>query len=64
MNKEINDIDRMIIGVREWAVETTLRNTTEWANPNTGGYAPSAGNVVGYAKELEKYVLGGIKETD
>jgi len=52
MNKEINEFDRMIIGVREWAVGEALRRIEN----------PVSSEVTKYAKELEKYVLRGIKE--
>lgn len=54
MNKEINELDRMIIGVREWAVEETLSD---------GSYKGfEAEKMLEYAKKLEEYVLGGIKD--
>ena len=56
MNKEINELDRMTIGVREWAVEETIRDV--------GFQGIEAKVVLGYAKKLEEYVVGGIKEEE
>jgi len=54
MDKEINDKNRIIIGVREWAAEKAL------------DYGYFAGHdekrVLTQAKELEEYVLRGIKD--
>lgn len=52
MNKEINELDRMIVGVREWAVQETVRGL---------GFV-QVDSVVECAEELEKYVLKGIKD--
>lgn len=54
MNKEINEFDRIIIGVREWAVGETLRQ----------GHFVGQGvdTATDYALKLEEYVLRGIKE--
>lgn len=56
MNKEINDLDRIIIGVREWAAEKTL----DYGYFN--GYTEE--RVIVKAKELEEYVLRGIVEKE
>ena len=54
MNKEINELDRIAVGVREWAAEKAL------------DYGYFAGHdekrVLAQAKELEEYVLRGIKD--
>jgi len=49
MNKNIDDEDRIVIGVREWAVETALKNRAKRKS-------------IEYARELEDYVLRGIAD--
>ena len=60
MNKEINDNDRIIIGVREWALRETLRSIDPWIHPDRKEIKEDAGKVIGFAQKLEEYVLGGI----
>ena len=61
MDKQTNELDRIIIGVREWAIQTVLGD--KWIEGNLvkdvrdGGTTES---MVKIAKELEEYVLGGI----
>ena len=64
MNKEINELDRMTIGVREWAVETILTKGLEmdrWLRPES---PPNTGTVCELATQLEEYVLRGIKDEE
>lgn len=68
MDKKINDDDRIIIGVREWSFTTVLtdpwcgRNWTEDRVNcfNEGKKERTTEQLLGTAKELEKYVLRGI----
>ena len=52
MNKEINELDRMIVGVREWAVQETAEGL---------GFV-EVDSLLECAKKLEEYVLRGIKD--
>ena len=56
MDRTISDLNRMKIAVREWAVEETIRDV--------GFQGIEAKVVLGYAKKLEEYVVGGIKEEE
>ena len=60
MDKNKNDNDRIIIGVREWAIGETLRSLDPWINPDARAIKENVGKVVEYAKGLEEYVLRGI----
>ena len=60
MDKNINDNDRIIIGVREWAIGETLKSLDPWLNPNAREVKDNVGKVVEYAKGLEEYVLREI----
>ena len=65
MYKEINEFDRMIVGVREWAVETIFRLGLEvdrWLTEP--GEMPDTKIVLEEATKLEKYVLKDIPEKD
>lgn len=57
MNKEINDNDRIVIGVREWAVKEAMSIHFDLFKDN-----PDIVGVVKTATELEKYVLEGFKD--
>ena len=66
MNKEINELDRLTVGVREWAVETVFKlgmGLDRWLIQ--GNKVPDTKIVLEEATKLEEYVLGGItsKET-
>ena len=66
MNKDINELDRLTVGVREWAVETIFRlglGLDRWLVKS--GEVPDTKIVLEEATKLEKYVLNGIidKET-
>jgi len=58
---KIIDSDRIIIGVREWAVETIFKlgmGLDRWlVNPDK---VPDTKVVLEEAEKLEKYVLGGF----
>jgi len=61
MDKEINELDRIVIGVREWAVVTVFSKGLEadrWLNHEK---IPDAKVVCELAKNLEEYVLTGIR---
>jgi len=61
MDKYINDEDRIVIGVREWAIQTVLGD--KWIESNLVKDVRDRGtteSVVKIAEELEEYVLGGI----
>ena len=63
MDKNINDNDRIIIGVREWALQTVLGD--KWVGRNLVEEAKETGNtkaIVETATELEGYVLGDMGE--
>jgi len=63
MNKNINDDDRIIIGVREWAVDTVFIKgfgLDRWLLITEADKKIDAKVVVEIAQELEEYVLGGI----
>ena len=61
MNKEINELDRMIIGVREWAIQTAVgdpfidRNLAKGVRE--GG---STKELLKVAGELEEFVIREI----
>ena len=58
MNKNIDDNDRIVIGVREWAIHEVFQEgfgLDRWLASTI-----DASVVVEIAKELEKYVLGDI----
>jgi len=52
MDKNITDGDRIIIGVREWAIQQTFLYTSQEAPIDT---------ILNRAGRLEKFVLGEIK---
>jgi len=58
MNRLINDEDRMVIGVREWAIEIAIDK-----EKGSGVMNYEAEKIVEYAGKLEKFVLRGIEET-
>jgi hypothetical protein len=61
MDKNIDDNDRIVIGVREWAIQEILRDGLQmdrWNRPNS---PPDTKAICEIAKRLEEYVLGGIK---
>ena len=63
MDKNINDNDRIIIGVREWAVDTVFIKgfgLDRWLLVTEADKKIDAKVVVEIAQELEEYVLGGI----
>ena len=63
MNKNIIDDDRIIIGVREWAVDTVFIKgfgLDRWLLITEADKKIDAKVVVEIAQELEEYVLGGI----
>ena len=55
MNKEINELDRMIIGVREWALQQILDEA--WKRREA---ARDLDEAIAEAKKLEEYVLRDI----
>jgi len=55
MDKNINDNDRIVIGVREWVIQQTLLHTDEDVPMDV---------ILNRASRLEKFVLGGIKEEE
>jgi len=62
MDKNIYDNDRIIIGVREWAIERALGDF--WIDTNLVKAIRDGGTtqeVTKVAKELEEYILEGIK---
>ena len=61
MDKNINDNDRIIIGVREWAIETVLEKglaLDRWLQK--GEVSIDGESVIEQAGKFEEYVLGGI----
>ena len=56
MNKIIDDHDRIIIGVREWAVHEATKVYYDVLENNH----PSADEFLNTVAKLEEYVLGGI----
>ena len=63
MDKEINDKDRIIIGVREWAVDSVFMKgfgLDRWLLSDERSKKIDAGVVVKIAKTLEEYVLRDI----
>lgn len=61
MDKNINDEDRIAIGVREWAVEKTLQCLKEGLIEQVHDDGEPM-TVLGMTKLLEEYVLRGIKD--
>jgi len=62
MDKNISDNDRIVIGVREWAIQTALGD--KWVGMNLVAETRTTGetNILRrIAAELEEYVLGGIR---
>ena len=58
MDKEIQDLDRIVIGVREWSVETVFRlglGLDRWLAK--AGEVPDTKIVLEEATKLEEYVL-------
>jgi len=67
MDKNIDDNDRIIIGVREWAVDSVFTKgfgLDRWLINTDEVKMIVASVVVGIAKELEEYVLRGIKDEE
>ena len=67
MNKNINDNDRIIIGVREWAVDSVFTKgfgLDRWLQDDEHTKKINAGVVVELAAKLEGYVLKGIAYPD
>lgn len=63
MNKEINEFDRMTIGVREWAIERVLCEESLWEDAATfPKIREDVGIILEAAGKLEEFVLGDIKE--
>ena len=60
MYKEINELDRMTIGVREWAVETILTKGIEADRWYQSDKIPNTEVVCKLATKLEEYVVGEI----
>lgn len=63
MNKEINEQDRIIIGVREWAVQEVIKDGLEmdkWLSYERRGNPIDAVYVCEVAQKLEGYVLRDI----
>ena len=61
MDKNINDNDRIIIGVREWAVETIFKlgmGMDRWLQKE--GAMPDTKTVLEEATRLEEYVVREI----
>ena len=61
MNKEINEFDRIVIGVREWSVKTVFElgmGMDRWMAE--GVILPDTPVVLEEAAKLEEYVLRGI----
>jgi hypothetical protein len=61
MDKNINELDRLIVGVREWAVETVMGD--KWVGRNLVKEAQKTENtsaIVETATKLEEYVLRGL----
>ena len=66
MYKEINEFDRMIIGVREWAVENASRSIRDEVAGKLGvegelGVEGGPITFMGMAKAFEEFVLRGIE---
>ena len=63
MNKEINELDRMTVGVREWAVDSIWTKGMGLDRWLVGaGKIPDTKIVLEEAAKLEEYVLRGIKD--
>jgi hypothetical protein len=63
MDKNINDNDRIIIGVREWAIDSVFTKgfgLDRWLLITEEDKKIDAKAVVGVAQELEEYVLRDI----
>lgn len=62
MDKNINDEDRIVIGVREWAVETVLGD--KWVGTNLVKQKGKGvtKDIVEAAAKLEEYVLRGVAD--
>jgi len=73
MNKEINEFDRMIIGVREWAFKTVLGDPWVGLNWTEDRCSHSdeekkikdrtTEQLFETAKKLEEYVMKGIEDS-
>ena len=61
MDKNINDDDRIIIGVREWAIETVFTKGLEADRWYQHDKIPDTKAVCELASQLAEYVLGGIQ---
>ena len=65
MDKNISDNDRIVIGVREWAIDSVFTKgfgLDRWLQPDQKEKRINADVVVEIATELEKYVLREIKD--
>ena len=63
MDKNISDNDRIVIGVREWAIQTVLGD--KWLETNLVKEIREGGStkvLLEMASRLGSYVLGGIKD--
>ena len=60
MDKNITDDDRIIIGVREWAIQQTLLYGSDVSTPKP----VPVDSILNYAGRLEKFVLGEIKNKE
>ena len=61
MYKEINELDRMTIGVREWAIERALQCLRDELIERVHDEGKPM-TVLGMAKLLEEFVLRGIPQ--
>ena len=66
MDKNINDNDRIIIGVREWAVDSVFTKgfgLDRWLITEEDVKKINAKVIVEIAKELEEYVLRDVGQS-
>jgi len=64
MDKNINDNDRIIIGVREWAIEQTVREDMWKWLPLTNKEIYDLDSILEVAMKLEEHVLRDIKDKE
>ena len=59
MNRNISEEDRIVIGVREWAIQETLKCLKDGVDVHNKKQPKT---VMGMAEQLEKFVLRGIAD--
>ena len=61
MYKETSDYDRMVIEVREWAIQRVLMRIDPYLNPEHIDLVSKPETLIAYATKLADYVLDGVE---